>query len=127
MSAEVEALLSKRAHPLSAVISALRKLILAADKKLIEEVKWNAPSYRLEDHLLTFQLSRDDRVLLIFHRGAKTKALAKRPVVADPSALLTWKGTDRAVAGFASVAEVTKHKPALTTLVRAWVALARSA
>ena len=127
MSADVEALLAKRAHPLRSVIAALRTVIRAADAELVEEVKWNAPSYRLEEHLLTFQLSRDDRVLLVFHRGAKAKALAKRPTVADPSELLTWKGTDRAVATFASVAEVTKHKPALTKLLRAWVRLARSA
>ncbi len=122
---DVEALLQKRAHPLADVIAALRKLISAADKTLVEEVKWNAPSYRLDDHVLTFQLAKDDRVLLVFHRGATTKASRQRLDVADPSSLLTWKGTDRATAEFDSLAAVTTHKAALTKLVKAWVAAAR--
>lgn len=72
--------------------------------------------------MLTFQLAKDDRVLLIFHRGAKAKAPAKRLDVDDPAELLTWKGTDRATAEFTSPAEVTKHRMALTKLVRAWIA-----
>ncbi len=118
---DVEALLAKRAHPLNSVIAALRKLILAADERLVEETKWNAPSYRLEEHVLTFQLAKDDRVMLVFHRGAKAKAAAKRVNVV--SELLTWLGTDRATVTFTSDAEVKKHKAALTKLVRAWAAL----
>lgn len=118
---DVEALLAKRAHPLSRVIASVRKIILAADSRLVEETKWNAPSYRLEDHVLTFQLSKEDRVMLVFHRGAKSKPPAKRVDV--ESELLTWLGTDRATATFTSDAEVKKQKAALTKLVRAWTAL----
>lgn len=119
---EVEALLEKRAHPLGEVIEALRKLIRAADTSLVEETKWNAPSYRLEEHVLTFQLAKDERVLLIFHRGAKSKAPKTRLAVDDPSALLTWLGTDRATAEFTSLAQVKKQKTAFTKVVKAWIA-----
>lgn len=119
---DVEALLEKRAHPLTDVIEALRKLIRTADSSLVEETKWNAPSYRLEEHLLTFQLAKDERVLLIFHRGAKSKAPKTRLAVDDPQALLTWLGNDRATVAFTSLAEVKKQKAAFTKLVKAWVA-----
>mgnify|MGYP001553542554 CR=1 FL=1 len=124
---EVDALLKERAHPLQDVITALRKLIRAADVTLVEEVKWNAPSYRLEEHLLTFQLARDDRVLVVFHRGAKVRAPSKRPPLEDPAELLSWKGTDRATVSFSTRAQVTKHKAAFTKLVRGWLDFARSA
>lgn len=123
---EVDALLEERAHPLQDVITALRKLIRAADVALVEEVKWNAPSYRLEEHLLTFQLARDDRVLVVFHRGAKVRAPSKQRLLEDPAELLTWKGTDRATVSFSTRAQVTKHQAAFTKLVRAWLAFARS-
>ena len=66
-SAQVDAYMAALDHPLKPSVAALRKAILAVDKRIVEQVKWNAPSFRTaKDYLVTFNL-RDPTLLLVFH------------------------------------------------------------
>jgi uncharacterized protein YdhG (YjbR/CyaY superfamily) len=40
---EVDEYMSKLKHPLKKVVEALRQIILATNKEIGEEIKWNAP------------------------------------------------------------------------------------
>src|SRR5690606_9032775 len=95
-------------HPLRESIEALRAIIRAADRRLVEGVKWNAPSYSVDGHdRITFNLHAKDRVRLIFHRGARASAPSKRGrVISDAPGLLEWASDDRAIATFTTPEDV---------------------
>jgi len=124
-SADPDALLRERAHPLTDVIEALRALLRKAEPLLEEHVKWNAPSYRHRgEDRITFQLRDDDRVRLVFHCGSKpSDPRRKEPLVEDPKGLLEWAAPDRGIASFRSLAEVKQGFAALTALVRNWLSV----
>ena len=109
-------------HALRGELDTLRALVVAAEPRLVEGVKWNAPSYAFAgDDRLTFNLSAKDRVRLIFHCGVQKRATTGRLPV-DDCGLLEWAADDRGIATFRSAAEVAAAKKALTQLVRDWLA-----
>lgn len=120
---EVAAFLKKLNHPLSKEIESLRKLIKSADKTLTEHIKWNAPSFcHNGDDRITFNFPpKKESVLLIFHRGAKSKKLPARLLIQDSSGLLEWKANDRALVKFSSQAEINKHKTTLKRIINEWI------
>lgn len=100
----------------------LRQLILGADPRITEEIKWNAPSFRTTEHFATFQLRAKDGVQIIFHLGAKVRETATTGIpIADPAVLLTWLAKDRAAVSFHNLAEIQAKQAAFTDLVRAWI------
>lgn len=123
-----DALLDALDHPMRAEIDALRAIILKAHPGLVEGVKWNAPSYSVDgEDRITFQLRAKDKILLVFHRGAKKKAPPKRGrLIEDESGLLEWADDDRAIATFRA-GEVATKKKALATVVKRWLAAADTA
>lgn len=109
-------------HALRAELDTLRELVVAAEPRLVEGIKWNAPSYAFDgDDRLTFNLSAKDRVRLIFHCGVKKRA-AKGRVPVDDRGLLEWAADDRGIATFRSATEVAAAKKTLPQLVRDWLA-----
>lgn len=54
-------------HLLKTEIEELRKIIMEANNKISERIKWNAPSYYYIDDFLTFNPRMTDKVHLIFH------------------------------------------------------------
>ncbi|EMR03078.1 DUF1801 domain-containing protein [Cesiribacter andamanensis] len=118
--------LDKLEHPLKQEIEVVRALILAAKPELNEHIKWNAPSFCLQqEDRITFNLKSRDSIRLIFHRGAKAKApLGKGYLIEDASGLLDWAAPDRAIATFTGMADVEAKKAALADVVKAWLAKA---
>src|SRR5574340_778283 len=56
-------------HPCKKEMQALRRIILDVDSRITEEIKWNAPSFALGEHFVTFNAWAKDYVQLIFHHG----------------------------------------------------------
>lgn len=120
---EVGAFMASLDHLLKAEVSALRDIVLAADPRVGEHIKWNAPSFVLDDDFATFNLRKPDAIQIIFHGGAKARSDGPRATtIADPSKLLKWAAADRAVATFKDMDQVDCERTALTAIVRAWVA-----
>ena len=110
-------------HPLKPEMARLRAIVRAAAPGTGERVKWNAPSYGPGDEdRVTFNLSRRDRVQVIFHRGARAKADAEFRFDGDPDGLLSWAAPDRGVANFRNSEDVEARGAAFGALVRAWLA-----
>jgi hypothetical protein len=123
MSAEVAALLAALAHPCEPTIRAVRAVILGADPRIGEGVKWNAPSYRTSGDFATFHLRGRAGVQVVLHLGAKARPDARvRDAVADPLALLDWRGPDRAIVTFRDPADVAAKRAAFAAIVREWIA-----
>lgn len=110
-------------HPDKPAILALRALILAADPRIAESIKWQAPSFYTTAHFATFHLRAKVGVQLILHLDAKKRLVPPGlREMADPRGLLTWLAEDRATVVLHDVADVAEKAEALTTVVRQWVA-----
>lgn len=119
---QVMAFLETLEHPLKREIEALRTIILSASERLTEHIKWNAPSFCVEDEdRITFKLFPPKNIQLIFHRGAKVKEQPQDRLIADPHALLKWAANDRAVATFTHMDEIRSQEKALTEVIHKWL------
>lgn len=105
-------------HPLKAEIEALRAIILAADDRLKERIKWAAPSYYFGVDLLTFNPRMQDKVHLIFHHAA---------IVQITSPLLEGIYKDRRMMYFRNMDDINAHQPELKRILKEYVALIEAA
>lgn len=114
-------------HPLKDVAAELRDIVRHAHPELTEGVKWNAPSYSIGgDDRITFNLSANDKVRIIFHRGAKMKdARTGHGIIDDPAGLLEWASDDRAIATFRTQEEAASAKRALVAVIKEWIKATR--
>lgn len=117
----VDTFMAQLAHPLKTEIEAVRSIILASDPRIRESVKWNAPSFLIEDHFATFKLRPAETIQVVFHTGAKKKAEPIRMAVDDPTGLLAWVAPDRCLATFHDMQDVRARGPALTRIVERWI------
>ena len=118
---DVPAFMAALKHPLKAEVETLRQAILGASTGVQEEIKWNAPSFFVEEHFATFNLRGKADIMLVLHRGAKVKKDAPPMNIKDPLGLLTWLAPDRATVRFTSADEVRAGKAALQAVVRQWI------
>lgn len=130
-AADVAAFLAACRHPLRAELDVLRAIVAKAEPKLVEAIKWNAPSWGLpdgDDHFVTVNLGNKATLRLVLHRGAAKGAAADAaPFVDFDATWLHWPAADRAVATFASMAELDAARPALVQLLKLWSAAMRAA
>jgi hypothetical protein len=117
----VDAYLTALKHPYEKGVQALRRAILGLDANIREEVKWNAPSFYLEDHFATFRLHPGSMFQLILHTGAKAKGSSKPRLVDDPLGLLKWAAKDRCILTFASDEDAMTKSAEVTRMVRDWI------
>lgn len=103
-------------HPRREQIERARRAVLDADERLVESVKWNAPSYAIDEHLVTLRLRPGDRIEVILHRGARVRSDTVVPVLDDDH--LEWRAPDRAV----RVLAPGDDPAVLTPLVERWLA-----
>nr|WP_298133006.1 DUF1801 domain-containing protein [uncultured Pseudoxanthomonas sp.] len=121
-STDVETFLATLAPAQEAAVRRLRAVILAADPRIGEGIKWNAPSFHVEGrHFATMQLRRADRMLLVLHLGVGKRTMPAGAIV-DPGGQLDWLGADRATWSFSGVQDVATHGAALQALLRQWMA-----
>lgn len=117
----VDQFLKSLVHPSKAEIEVLRRVILGADRRITEGIKWNAPSFFCHEWFATFNLRAKGAVQIIFHRGAKVKPTGGARYVDDPSAVLEWITNDRCSARFMDLNDVKAKAPALKKIVAQWV------
>ncbi|HEX6908812.1 MAG TPA: DUF1801 domain-containing protein [Longimicrobium sp.] len=119
---DVESFLAALEHPHRAEILALRQTILAADARIAEGIKWNAPSFRTSEWFATFHLRARVGVQVILHFGAKVRdRSAARAAIADPDGLLEWLGPDRASVRFRDMDDVQARRADFAAVVREWI------
>ncbi|SFT70211.1 protein of unknown function (DU1801) [Geodermatophilus amargosae] len=118
----VDALLAASEHPMADPVQRLRAALLGGVDGLTEHVTWRSPTFvhggvdRMTVDRMTVDLSRADRAVLVFHRGARVRSDAFAS--ADPTGLLEWRGPDRALVTHTDAAALGAAVPVLTGLVR---------
>lgn len=119
---EVDLFLEALDHPLKQEILHLREIILAANSKITEHIKWNAPSFCYGgDDRVTMKIFPPQYLQLIFHRGAKVKAIPANRLINDPSGMLDWKANDRAVATFKGMDDIAAGQKDLVLNINSWL------
>jgi hypothetical protein len=118
---EVNAFMARLEHPLKAEIETVRAIILGADARIHESIKWNAPSFAVTEYFATFKLRPITTVQVVFHTGAKVKAIVNDMYIDDPAGLLKWAAKDRCVATFADMHDIASKTAALTVVVKQWI------
>jgi hypothetical protein len=122
-SEAVNEFMAKLDRRLRAKMEAVRSVILSADRRITEGIKWNAPSCYCHEWFATFNRSprAKDFVQVIFHRGAKAKPSGSSRYVEDPSGILEWITNDRCIAKFDGMSDIDAKKDALRAVVAQWV------
>ena len=111
---EVEALLEKKNHPLDADIRRVREIILGADDRVEEVVKWSAPTFTYKGNIASFSMNAKKHVSLMFHKGA---------LIDDKTGLLEGEGKEARTAKFYNSEDIESKKADLETMIRAWIAM----
>ncbi|WP_228237400.1 DUF1801 domain-containing protein [Allomuricauda sp. M10] len=119
---DVTTFLDQLNHPLRAEIEQLRELLLKAEPKLSENVKWNGPNYCIGDaDRITMKIQPPKQIQLIFHRGVKKLEQPKERLLSTNTKLLAWKENDRAIASFKNKTEIENSKSELKDIVKDWI------
>jgi hypothetical protein len=111
MSAEVDAWMAAYDNPQKERVQRVRELILAADPRMGECIKWKAPTFTYKGNLASFFPRAKKHVSLMFHSGASFAA--EHPILEGDGA------TARSIK-FLDDADIVAKTPALQALVRAW-------
>lgn len=120
--ATVEEFLGALRHPLKPEIEAVRRIILGADDRIGEVIKWNAPGFHTGEHFTTFNLRATDSIQVIFHLGAKVKDNSTLGLqIRDPEGLLKWLAKERCIATLSDMRDIEARGTALSSIVRQWI------
>ena len=118
----VDVLLSSLKHPATAEIQMLRAIVCEVSPSIQEGVKWNAPSFRVDEYFATINLREKQGVGVVLHFGAKVRDVAAgRESIADPDRLLKWLAKDRATVSFSGKDDIAARKPAFQAVLRQWI------
>jgi uncharacterized protein YdhG (YjbR/CyaY superfamily) len=110
-SAEVEAWFARYENPMKDVVLRMREIILGADPRIEECIKWQAPTFTFAGNLASFFPKSKQHASLMFHTGAKIPGDHPR---------LEGSGDTSRVMKIGSVAEANAARKDLERLVRAW-------
>jgi hypothetical protein len=108
-------------HPHKTAVKELREFILSIDARIKEEVKWNAPSFYLEDNFATLRVHPAPILQLVLHNGSKKKADPKQFEVLDPDGILKWAAKDRGVVTFVSLEDARSKMDRLKQIIVSWI------
>jgi hypothetical protein len=109
-SAEVDAWFTAREHPMAEAMQRARQLILEADPRVTESIKWQTPTFAYRGNIVSFNPAKK-MVSLLFHRGAEIPGDFPR---------LEGDGRLARVMRFADVGEVEEGADELQAVIRAW-------
>ncbi|WP_253702034.1 DUF1801 domain-containing protein [Bacillus sp. FJAT-27445] len=120
---QVAEFMDKLDHPLKEEIEEVRNIILSCDDRITEHIKWNAPSFLIEnDDRITFNLNGKGFFRLVFHCGAKVSPEAKKEsLFVDHTGLLEWQTNDRALVKFFNENDVKDKEDRLRTVIGEWI------
>jgi hypothetical protein len=110
-SPEVDAWLEELDHPHRDAMLRVREVILGADGRVTETIKWRSPTFMFEGNIASIQPQAKRHVNLMFHRGAKIPG--KHP-------LLQGGGGTARFMRFADLDDVEAKRADLEAAIRAW-------
>jgi hypothetical protein len=110
-SRAVEAWLARYENPMKDVVLRVRDIVLGADARIGECIKWQAPTFTFEGNLASFYPKSKQHASLMFHTGARIPGRHPR---------LEGTGDTSRVLKIGSVAEADAARRDIENIVRAW-------
>ena len=110
-NADVDAWFERYENPMKPVVERIRAIVLAADPRIDERIKWQAPTFTYRGNLASFFPKSKQHASLMFHTGARIPADHPR---------LEGGGDTSRVMKIGSVAEANAAKADIARIVRAW-------
>ncbi len=108
---EVDAWFAEYENPMIEVVQQVRAIILAADPRIEETIKWKSPTFVFNGNLASFNPRSKKHASLLFHTGAHIPG-------AHPT--LEGGGDTARYMTFADSADVLDKQAELEAVVRAW-------
>ena len=109
---DVDAWFASYDNPQKELVLAVRDVVLRADDRVTETIKWQAPTFVYAGNIASFYPRSKKHVSLLFHQGAS---------LPDPVGILEGSGDTSRVAKFVDAGELAAKTGALQGVVRAWV------
>jgi hypothetical protein len=100
-------------NPMKAVVMRVRDIVLGADERVDECIKWQAPTFVFEGNIASFFPKSKQHASLMFHDGASIPGKHPR---------LEGSAEKGRVLKIASLAEAEEAKAEIEAIVRAWCA-----
>jgi hypothetical protein len=107
---EVDRWFDETDHPLDATMRRARDIILGADERVTESIKWQTPTFAYEGNIASFNPSKK-LVSIMFHRGAEIPGDHPR-LEGDGALVRTMRFADRD--------ELEAGRAELEAVIRAW-------
>jgi hypothetical protein len=111
---EVDAWFDRYENPQKGLVLAVRDVVLEADPRVGECIKWQAPTFTYQGNIASFFPKAKKHVSLMFHTGA---------ALPDPSGILEGEGATSRSLKILDGDDLTAKTPALQGLVRSWIEL----
>ncbi|WP_062528838.1 DUF1801 domain-containing protein [Demequina rhizosphaerae] len=111
---EVDAWMASYDNPMKDVVERVRRIVLDADPRMGECIKWQAPTLTYRGNLASFFPRSRQHATLMFHKGA---------LIPGEHPHLTGDGKEARTMTFASVDEAEERREELASIVAAWIAL----
>jgi hypothetical protein len=111
---KVDEFIAKLEHPLKAELEAVRSIIVNANPKIEENIKWGGPSFLYKEDLATFNPRIKNYIALIFHKGA---------LINVKSDFLEEATKGKVYAKFYPMDQVTANKELIKKMVNTWIEL----
>jgi hypothetical protein len=111
MTADVDAWFETRQHPQLDLMQAVRSVILGADPRIAESVKWQTPTFAYKGNIVSINPQAKAYVSLLFHKGA---------TISGSHPILEGGGDVARYARIDSVADLAARGQELEAVVRAW-------
>jgi len=108
---EVEAWLDRYDNPMKEVMLRAREVLLGADERIGETIKWSTPTFTYRGNLASFQPRARQFASLLFHTGAS---------IPGDHPILDAGGDVARYVRLADVEAVERARPDLEAVVRAW-------
>ena len=108
---EVNAWFDAYDNPMKPVVQRLREIVLEADPRVAETIKWQAPTFMYKGNLASFYPKSRQHASLMFHQGA---------LISGEHPRLEGSGDTSRVMKVGSPAEAEVAKPELVAIVKAW-------
>jgi hypothetical protein len=108
---EVDAWFEDLDHPQREAMLRARDVVLGADPRVTETIKWKCPTFMFEGNIVSIQPQAKQHVSLLFHQGARIPG--KHP-------LLQGGGGTARYMRFADLDDVEAKRAELEAAIRAW-------
>ena len=110
----VDAWFESYGNPQKDLVQAVRRMILDADPRITEAIKWKAPTFMYKGNLASFYPRSTKHVSLLFHTGAS---------LPDPTGVLEGEGDTSRVMRILDHDDLGAKADALRGLIASWINL----